>query len=138
MWQNKTLVITGRDAARTFYLRGQLVRFDSFMETTLSRRRDSVSLAILLVSLDEVLTDLHLRAEDNKIYKRMPKHPDPHFVLTQIGRLQKILIFKGGKASVLFLKILFFSPTGILMMLPRSKNSVTPAWLLFELTAFLP
>ena len=50
--QNNTLVITGRDAARTFELREQLVRCDSFMEVTLSRRRDLVSRVILSISLD--------------------------------------------------------------------------------------
>ena len=101
-WPGKTLVITGRDATRTFDLRELLVRFDFFMETILSRRRDLASLIIILVSLDEVLTDSDLRAEDNKIYKRMPKHPNPDFMMTLIGRLQKIQTYKGGKAIAVF------------------------------------
>ena len=43
---------------------------------------DLASLIIISVSLDEVLTDSDLRAEDNKIYKRVPKHPNPEFMMT--------------------------------------------------------
>ena len=106
----KTLVITGRDAARTFDLREQLFRFYSFMDTTLSRRRDLACLVILSISPDEVLADSHLRAEDNNIYKRIPNHPDPDFMLTLIGRLQKIQTVKGGKAIVVFPQHPIFQP----------------------------
>ena len=61
-----------------------------------------LSLVILSISLDEVLTDSHLRAEDNNIYKRIPKHPDPDFMLILIGRLQKIQTFKKEKEIVVF------------------------------------
>ena len=55
-WQSNTLVITGRDAAHTFNLRDQLIRFHYFMDITLSRRRDKVSLVIPSISIDDMLT----------------------------------------------------------------------------------
>ena len=72
------------------------------MEIVLSRIRDLASLVMLFIFFDEVLTDYHLRAEDNNISKRIPKHPDPDFMPILIGRLQKIQILKGGKAIVVF------------------------------------
>ena len=62
----KTLVITGRDATRTFNLRDLLVRLGSFVETALSRRRDLASLIIISISLDEVMTDSELRDDDTR------------------------------------------------------------------------
>ena len=86
----KTLVITDRDATRTFNLRDLLVRLGSFMEATLSPRRDSASLIKISISLVEVMADSELRDEDNKIYRLLPKHPNSDFVMTLIGWLQKI------------------------------------------------
>ena len=120
----KTLVITGRGAACTFNLRDLLVKLDSFMETTLSRRRDLASLIRISISIDEVMTDSELRAEDNKIYKRLPKHPGSDFMMSLIGRLQKIQLHTGGKAMIVSLNIHPHRPIGTLTMPTGSRNSV--------------
>ena len=80
------------------------------------------------------MTDSELRDEDNKIYKRLPKHPNSDFMMTLIGRLQKIHIYKGGKAIVVFLQYPLSQTNWHPADATTTANSVIFAWLLFELT----
>ena len=97
----KTLVITGRNEERKFTLEELLHRLDSFIETTLSRRRALINLVIIAISLEEV-TAIFIDSDTNKIYKRLPKHPKPYFTMTLIGISQNIQLHQGGKAIIVF------------------------------------
>ena len=76
-------------------------RLDSFMEITLSRRRALINLVIIAISLEEVMA-IFLDSDTNKIYKRTPKHPKPDFILTILGRLQRIQFLQGGKTIMVY------------------------------------
>ena len=84
------------------------------------------------------MTDSELRDEDNKIYKRLPKHLNSDFMMTLIGRLQKIQNYKVGKAFVVFIQ----DPSTPTNWHPEDATRINKfrdffAWILFELTAFL-
>ena len=64
----KTMVINGRNEERQFTLDELLSRLDSYLETTMSRRRALISLVVIASSFEEVMA-LYPDADTNQIYQ---------------------------------------------------------------------
>ena len=97
----KTLVITGRNEDRKFTLEELLNRLDSFIASTMSRRRALISLVVIVVSFEEIMAMCH-KSDTSRTWMRLPDNLKPDFILTLVGILQQIQRLQGGKAIVIF------------------------------------
>ena len=122
-WHCESLVLTGHDATHNFGLQEMLIQHDLLLESKLTNNKSQITIALYIVSIEELFTVTMLRAADNKIFKRLlsfsesPIHVDLGVQTRETSRRT------GRKnTSWCFLRILPRSPTGTQMSTFASRR----------------
>ena len=90
-WDFMSLIITGRCGPRQLDFKSMMTRYDQFLEITLPNKRYQIALAIRIGSTDELSNGGDdLDGGDHNMYKALPEHLKPSFLLLPIARLCNI------------------------------------------------